>query len=262
MDIKLFGKKAIVCGASKGIGYAIAKQFAELGADVLITSRNEENLKKSFEALTNSGSQKHGYIAADFSDPKNAFAKLQEYIQDNSPIHILVNNSGGPAPGQVIEADPEDFLKGFNSHLIMSQMLTKAVVSGMKSENYGRIINVISISVKQPVENLGVSNTIRGAMNSWSKTLSRELGQYGITVNNLLPGHTSTERLASLNKANAEKKGITSEEFASNIMKNIPVGRFAKPEELGYAAAFLASEYAGFINGINLPVDGGFIRGF
>jgi len=204
MDINLFGKNALVCGASKGIGFAIASQFAEMGANVTLLSRSEDNLKLAISKLPSVNNNKHDYIFGDFISPSIIIEQLKKLIDEGKNYHILVNNSGGPMPGKAIDANPNEFNDAFQRHLIMSQILTSLLVEGMKKENYGRIINIISISVKQPVENLGVSNTIRGAMNSWSKTLSRELGEYGITVNNILPGHTNTERLESLIQNNAK----------------------------------------------------------
>lgn len=262
MNIRLDNKNAVVCGSSKGIGFAIARQYAEMGANVTMLSRSEENLKKAISELSQNGKQNHTYIANDFIKPQPVIDVFNENIKNGTDYHILVNNSGGPAPGLVSEAEPKEFLEAFQRHVIMSQLLAKTLLPGMKKNEYGRIINVISISVKQPVENLGVSNTIRGAMNSWSKTLSREVAQYGITVNNILPGHTKTERLESLFINNAKKQGISPEEFADKVRSQIPAKRFAKPEELAYLAGFLASDRASFVNGVSIPVDGGYVKGF
>ncbi len=261
MDLRLDGKNALVCGSSKGLGKAIAMQFAEMGANVTLVSRNEELLQKAVVELDKNGNQSHDYIAVDFSEPENVLAKVKEKMSGGKIYHVLVNNSGGPAPGPVFDAKPEDFLKAVKMHLITSQLLVKELVPGMKETGCGRILNVISISVKQPIDNLGVSNTTRGAMASWSKTLSRELAPYGITVNNLLPGQTKTERLDNLIANNAKEKGITVEEMQQQMLRLIPMGRFGKPEELGYAAGFLASDKAAFITGLSLHVDGGFVRG-
>jgi 3-oxoacyl-[acyl-carrier protein] reductase len=168
-----------------------------------------------------------------------------------------VNKTGGPPAGQAIDANPEDFLKAFSNHLICNQIMTQAVVSGMKKEKYGRIINIISTSVKVPLRGLGVSNTIRGAVANWSKTLSLELGPFGITVNNVLPGATMTARLESIINTNAQKKGISIEEAKQEMIKEIPSGRISEPHEVAAAVAFLASPAAAYINGINIPVDGG-----
>lgn len=261
MKLSLEGKNALVCGGSKGIGGAIGRVFASAGANVTLLSRNFENLKNAFEKLDANRGQKHDFVAVNLDDPEHAKSKIEGKIKSGKIWHILVNNSGGPAPGMIVDEDAEKFLSAFKRHLIASQLITKALLPGMISEKFGRIINVISISVKQPIAGLGVSNTIRGAMNSWSKTLASEVGPFGITVNNILPGQTRTERLESLIADTAKKRGVSIEQVESEMIEKIPVGRFADPTETAYAAAFLASEQAAFINGVNLPVDGGFYRG-
>ncbi len=260
MNLSLNGKRALVCGASQGIGRAIAMRFAEMGASVTIIARSAEKLKNTLVELHQETGQVHSFITADFSNQETAFPKIKNIIDEGKEFDILVNNTGGPPPGQLQNASVDDMLLAFNMHVIMSQLLMQAVIPAMKKNGFGRLINVISIGVKQPVENLGVSNTIRGAMASWAKTLSRELAPYGITVNNLLPGQTKTSRLDNLIKNNAEKAGISFEEAAENMVSKIPAGRLGKPEELAAAAGFLASDKSGFINGINLPVDGGFLQ--
>jgi 3-oxoacyl-[acyl-carrier protein] reductase len=262
MKISLQNKNAMVCGASKGIGFAIAKKFSDMGANVTLLSRSEENLKKALSDLSNNGSQNHNIIAGDFIDPLPIIEKIKAKINNGYSWQILVNNSGGPSPGLIIEAKADDFMEAFQRHIILSQHLMKLLLNGMKDENYGRILNIISVSVKQPIENLGVSNTIRGAMNSWAKTLSREVAAYGITVNNILPGHTRTERLDSLFESNAQKMNISKDEYAATIKSQIPAGRFAEPEELADLAGFLCSDKASFINGVSIQVDGGFVRSF
>jgi len=257
MKIDLANKNAVVCGSSQGIGKAIAMQFAKLGASVTLIARDEGSLKKVLSELDSSHGQTHQFIVVDFSMPHVLETKIAEYVSEYSPVHILVNNSGGPKPGEIYKAEPEDFEEGFRKHVICSQILVQALAEGMKKENYGRIINIISTSVKQPIERLGVSNTIRAAMASWAKTLSRELAPFGITVNNILPGATDTERLSALIQARSKDYGISIEQARGEWLNQIPAGRFAKPEELAFAAAFLASPYASYINGINLPVDGG-----
>jgi 3-oxoacyl-[acyl-carrier protein] reductase len=260
MEITLKGRNALVCGASKGIGRAIATQFAEMGAHVTILARNEKELEKAHSGMDTSGGQTHDYIAADLSHPDMAAADVRRKIDDGRIYHILVNNSGGPAPGRAIDGKISEYEAGMRAHLFASQLLARELVPGMKAEAYGRIINIISIGARQPVDNLGVSNTVRGAMRSWSKTISAELGPYGITVNNILPGHTDTERLRSLNNNNAEKEGISVNQFQARLQSKIPAGRFAKPEEPAYLAGFLASDFAAFINGVSIPVDGGFLK--
>ncbi|MDQ3022109.1 MAG: SDR family oxidoreductase [Bacteroidota bacterium] len=257
MKIDLTNKRAIVCGSSQGIGKAIAIELASSGASVILIARNEESLRKVLREMPASKNQNHNFIVADFSKPDELKKKLNNFISENPPVHILVNNTGGPKAGEAISTDISEFINAFSNHLICSHIMVQGVVEGMKKEKYGRIINIISTSVKQPLKGLGVSNTIRGAVASWAKTLASELAQYGITVNNVLPGATKTERLFSLFKNRAASTGKNEEEISMEWLKEIPANRFAEPEELAYAVTFLASEYAGYINGINVPVDGG-----
>jgi 3-oxoacyl-[acyl-carrier protein] reductase len=203
------------------------------------------------------GSNKHQYIAADFSDPDSLKDKLDMYVSNNPPVHILVNNTGGPPGGPIINAVQDDFKRAFNMHLVCNQILVQSIVEGMKEEKYGRIINIISTSVKQPIPGLGVSNTTRGAVASWAKTMAGELGPFGITVNNVLPGSTDTGRLRSIFTRRAEINNTTPEIEAEKNRATIPLKRFANPRETAYATAFLSSPAAAYITGINLPVDGG-----
>jgi len=255
MNLNLNNKKALVCGSTQGIGKATAMALAMEGAHVTLVARNEEKLKQVITEMPSA--ENHNYIVADFSNPDALKANVISYINENHGFHILVNNTGGPKGGPVFSADLDEFESAFTQHLKCNHVLAQAVVPFMKTEGFGRIISIISTSVKQPLDGLGVSNTIRGAVASWSKTLANELGQFGITVNNVLPGATGTERLAEIIKNKSSKTGITVED-ASNAMKNaVPAKRFAKPEEIANAVTFLASEAASYINGINLPVDGG-----
>ncbi|HUH29538.1 SDR family oxidoreductase [Gelidibacter sp.] len=255
MDLKLDNKYAIVCGSTAGIGKATAISLATEGATVTLVARNEEKLKQVIAELPHS--KNHSYIVADFSNPEELGHKVSEFIKKQHGFHILVNNTGGPAAGPVFSAKLEEFDKAFTQHLKCNHVLAQTVVPFMKEEGYGRIINIISTSVKQPLDGLGVSNTIRGAVGNWSKTLANELGQFGITVNNVLPGATATDRLKEIIKDKSVKTGHSEEESANAMKSSVPAKRFAKPEELAYAVTFLASECASYINGINLPVDGG-----
>ena len=256
MNLDSKNKNAIVFGGTAGIGRASAMQLAAMGASITIVARNEEKLKATIALLPKQGNQTHAYLLADFTSP----AQLKEQVTaaaSKKNYHILLNNTGGPKDGPIFSADTSEFINAFSMHLECNQILVQALVSGMKEDAYGRIINVISTSVKQPIDRLGVSNTVRGAVASWSKTLANELGQYGITVNNVLPGFTVTDRLASI-ISNAAKHFDGSEEKAIEFMKSsVPAKRFAQPEEVANAIAFLATDAAGYINGINLPVDGG-----
>jgi len=253
MNLNLKNKNVLVCGSTQGIGKATAIALAEEGANVTLLARNEEKLKSVLAELPNNG-QCHGYLVADFSKPEELKEKLKVL---NPSFHILVNNTGGPAGGPVFNAELDEFEKAFTMHLKCNHVLVQALVPFMKEAGYGRIINIISTSVKQPLDGLGVSNTIRGAVANWSKTLANELGQFGITVNNVLPGATETERLNEILKNKSSKTGQSIEEVAQGMRNASPAKRFAKPEETAAAITFLASEKAGYINGINLPVDGG-----
>jgi len=258
MDMNLYGKNALVCGSSKGIGKASAIQLASLGANVTLVSRSAEMMSdviKSMDMDIPNG-QDHDYLVADFTDQKELIKRVRG-LSLSKPYHILVNNTGGPAGGNIIDAKPEDFLQAINNHLICNQLLTQLLVPGMKKEGFGRIINIISISVKIPIPGLGVSNTTRGAVASWAKTMSHELAQFGITVNNVLPGFTATERLKELYGPKAEAAGLSYDDYMANLAETIPAKRIGDPLEVGAAVAFLASPSAAYINGINVPVDGG-----
>ncbi len=256
MNLDLTNKNALVCGSTAGIGKASAIELASMGATVTLVARNEEKLKETLIELPFEQGQKHNYFVADFSKTEEVKKKIDIAINDKV-FHILVNNTGGPKGGPIFEAGTEEFSKAFEQHLVNNHILVQAVVPGMKKADYGRIINIISTSVKQPIDGLGVSNTIRGAVASWAKTMANELGPHGITVNNVLPGFTATDRLDDIIDK-AAKRLNKSEAEASDWMKNlVPARRFAQPGEIANAVAFLASEAASYINGINLPVDGG-----
>lgn len=249
-------RTAFVAGGSKGIGLATAQVLAKLGYTIILAARTEEALKDAIVSLDTSEDQEHMYIMVDFSKPE----RLEEIMQAttaNTDIHVLINNTGGPAGGLIQSATSEAFIKAFNMHLICNQILAKACLPGMKRAGFGRIINIISTSVKQPLDGLGVSNTIRGSVANWAKTWANEVGQYGITVNNVLPGATETGRLIEIIEAKAQKMNLSTDEVREKMQSIIPAKRFGKPEEIADAVAFLASEKASYINGINLPVDGG-----
>lgn len=259
MLLNLTGKVALVAGSTQGIGLAIAHLFAQSGATVILLARNEDKLKDIVIQLPAPKKQKHSYLVADFSSPKT----LQDALSNAQKAgtfegaHILINNTGGPPPNKAHEASLQSFRDAFEQHLICNQILVQATFPFMKTEEFGRIINVISTSVKQPIENLGVSNTIRAAVANWAKTLSLEVAQYGITVNNVLPGTTSTSRLDAIIQNKAKSNNISEEQAANQMKQSIPACRFAEAEEIANAILFLASDKASYINGINLPVDGG-----
>lgn len=257
MNVDLTGKKALVCGSSQGIGKACAIELASLGAEVTLFSRNQEALESVKKELRVTEGQLHKVLVADFSQPEQVKETIEQAVQEHGGFDILINNTGGPAPGPAHTSDTEAFLNAFNLHLVSNHHLVQALLPHMKETGYGRIINVISTSVKQPIPGLGVSNTIRGAVASWAKTLANELGPFGITVNNVLPGATATARLDAIIEGKAKKQHISIEQATENEKAQIPMRRFAAPEEFAAAAAFLASPAAGYITGINLPVDGG-----
>ncbi len=252
----LSGRRAVVCGSSQGIGQECAIALARAGAEVTLFARNPDTLEAVCSDLARDEGQNHSWVAADFARPEPAVVELSKKLSDR-PVHILLNNSGGPPGGPILAAKPSDFLSALAPHLEMSHRLANLLVPGMKEEGYGRIINVISTSVKQPIPGLGVSNTVRGAMANWAKTLAGEVGPFGITVNNVLPGATKTTRLSSLIKSKAEKSGQTEEEVVASMKGVIPLRRFGEASEIASAVAFLAGPTAGYITGINLPVDGG-----
>lgn len=257
MDIRLDGKHALVGGGTQGIGNAIAKEMARLGAQVTLLARDGDKLKQAVAALDTSKGQRHGYLVADMADTSALNAALSAHFAAHKPVDILVNNTGGPPPGLAHEAAIEAYEQAFRLHLLAFQTMVLAVAPGMKECRSGRIINVISTSVKVPLSNLGVSNTIRGAVAQWSKTLANELGPFNITVNNVLPGATGTGRLKAIITNKAKKNGCSEEEAARSMMDEIPLRRFAEPEEVAHAVCFLAGPSGAYINGINLPVDGG-----
>lgn len=256
MDLDLSGKRAIVCGSTEGIGRASARELALLGANVVLIARNEEKLRAVSKSLPVTGGQQHDFLVVDFNEPERLQARLDEFCSRHVG-HILVNNTGGPPPGPVLGARTTDFVSAFSAHLLCNHILVQALTPGMKESGYGRIINIISTSVKVPIKGLGVSNTIRGAVANWSKTLASELAPFGITVNNVLPGASMTKRLQHIIATNASKTGKTEEEIVKEMEKEIPAGRISDPSEVAAAVAFLATPAAGYITGINIPVDGG-----
>lgn len=253
----LAGKRAIACGSTQGIGRACALQFARLGAEVTLIARDESALTRVSRELDTSAGQTHRFICADFSDPPGLRDKVARHLQETGPVQVLLNNTGGPPHGPIIEAKPEDFQQAFSRHVVCNQMLVQTVLPGMKQASYGRIINIISTSVKEPIPGLGISNTTRWAVAAWAKTTAGELARYGITVNNLLPGYTATGRLDELIRAKAKAGGQSEDAVRQDMIGRIPMGRLASPDEIAAAAGFLASPAASYVTGINLTVDGG-----
>lgn len=257
MNLGLINKNALVCGSTQGIGKATAIALAEEGANITLLARNEEQLKAVLSELANNGKQQHSYIVADFTKPEEVQKIVADFIENNNGFHIVINNTGGPKSGLIHQATPEEFTNAFQMHVIVNQLLVQTVLPFMKKESFGRIINVISTSVKEPIPGLGVSNTIRNAVANWAKTLAEELAIFGITVNNVLPGFTDTARLDQIIQIKATKANTSIEEMTQIIKSYVPAKRFAKPEETASAITFLASKQASYITGINLPVDGG-----
>ena len=253
MELGLQNKNALVCGSTQGIGKATAISLAKEGVNITLIARNEIVLQEVLKELPQNGQQKHRYLVADFSKPD----QVKNIVSTNNSFHILINNTGGPKSGAIINASVEEFSAAFQMHVLVNQILVQAVVPFMKKQCFGRIINIISTSVKEPIPGLGVSNTIRNAVANWSKTMAGELAEFGITMNNVLPGFTDTARLDQIIKIKAAGAN-TSEEKMAQIMKDyVPAKRFAKPEETANAVTFLASDSASYITGVNLPVDGG-----
>ncbi len=257
MNIDLRGKTAVIGGSTQGIGLAIAQELAAMGATCILLARNEMMMRQIVQRQLNTGGhQNHSYKVADFAQPEQVRKAIQSIV-DVTPVHILINNTGGPPPGPITEATEEALLAAFSQHIICNQILVKAVVPGMKQAGYGRIINIVSTSVRIPVDNLGVSNTMRGATASWAKTLSNELAPFGITVNNILPGYTKTQRLDSLIQNKAGKRNVDIAVIEQEMLSEIPARRFGDASELAAVAAFLASPAAAYVNGTSIPVDGG-----
>lgn len=253
----LDGRRALVCGGSQGIGRAIAEKFAESGAEVVLVARDGIQLEAVTHRLECSGGRRHRFIAADFAEPEVLKQILAERLPEIGPVQILINNTGGPLGGPIRNAGTDEFRDAFAKHLLCNHILVQAVLEGMKRDGFGRIINIISTSVRAPIPGLGVSNTVRGAVAGWSKTLAGELGRFGITVNNILPGYTETARLRSIIDRKAEERNQSVAEVTRELKASIPLGRFASPDEIADAAEFLASNRASYITGVNLPVDGG-----
>ncbi len=259
MDISLKWKNALVCGSTQGIGRSIAFELASLGANVTLMARNQEVMQELVTELATTEHQFHDYIVADFSNSDEVKRAINKHkgARPESPVHILVNNTGGPAPGPIELAETGAFTQAFNNHLVCNHILMQALVEGMKEAKYGRIINIISTSVKVPLDNLGVSNTIRGAVASWGKTLSNELGRFGVTVNNVLPGYTETPRLLQIIEEYAKDADMNVPSMVAKMESSVPLRRFAKTEEIAAVVAFLASPAASYVNGASITVDGG-----
>lgn len=256
MDLDLSGKHALVCGASEGIGRAAAHELALLGASVTVLARRADVLAEVVASLPRSNAQRHGLLVADMAQT-DALDHAVRALVETTPVHILVNNTGGPPGGPAAAAAAADYLDAFNKHLIASQTLLQAVLPGLRAARWGRIVNVVSTSVREPIAGLGVSNTVRGAVAGWAKTLSRELAADGITVNNVLPGFTETGRIEQIVRNRVDADASSADEVRAAMRASVPAGRFATPTETGGVIAFLCSPAAAYINGVSLAVDGG-----
>ncbi len=253
----LKGKRALACGASHGIGQACAMELARQGASVTVVARDEAALSTAKDGLCTEAGQPHAWLAADFSDPASLQDKVMAQIAESGPFHVLINNTGGPPSGPLLEATPEQLADGFSKHVQCFQLLVQALVPGMKEADYGRILNIISTSVILPIQGLGVSNTTRGAVANWGRTMAAELAPFGITVNNILPGYTDTVRLQSLFDKKAARSGMTPDAVKKEVIAAIPMKRLASPAEIAAVVGFLASPAASYTTGLNLPIDGG-----
>ncbi len=255
--LPLFGRHAFVCGATQGIGKATAIAMAAAGATVTVCGRNDQGLMRTLEELPKPAGQRHWSVEVDFSSAKDVDFAARTHLSSAGPVHVLVNNTGGPAAGAAIEAKPEDFTKAFEMHLLANHALVQVFAPGMREAGYGRVINIASTSVVTPIRGLGVSNTIRAAVANWGRSLAVELAPFGITVNTILPGFTRTARLASLFEGRAHRAGTSAQEVEADALRTVPMGRLGAPEEIAAVAVFLASPAASYLTGVNLPVDGG-----
>jgi 3-oxoacyl-[acyl-carrier protein] reductase len=255
--ISLLNKNALIGGSTQGIGLAAAIQFSKLGASCTLMARNPTALDSAISKLDVNQGQQHSYLVADFEHTEQVLQAITQLQVQNKQIDIWVNNTGGPAPGLLHNANVTQLQEAFNMHVINSQQILQAILPWMKKNKWGRIVNVISSSVRIPVNNLGVSNTIRGAMASWAKTISNELAPFGITVNNVLPGYIFTGRIESLIDATSNRLKLSTEQVTKNMLAEIPMGRFGQPEEMAQVIAFLASNAASYITGESIRVDGG-----
>jgi len=255
---ELSGKRALVCGASRGIGRATALALAARGASVALLARDAEGLGRVAEAIAARGGSAE-VVPADLDDRDGLAATLSTRLAAGGPVHIWVNNTGGPPSGPLLNAPEAAFQAAFGRHVLAPQRILSALLPGMRAAGYGRIVNILSTSVREPIDNLGVSNLVRAAVAAWAKTLSRELPP-GVTINNILPGYTDTERLGELATAAAARGNRTADAVRADWQAQVPEGRLGHPDELAAVVAFLCSPAASYVRGVSLPVDGGRLR--
>ncbi len=253
---ELTGKRALVCGSTQGIGRACAEELARRGATVTLAARNEASLRQVCGQLSTNSGQSHDFVCADFADSSAVKEAVARHLDSVGAVHILVNNTGGPPSGPILEADAAAFLSAVSQHVVCNHLLVQLTLPGMKESKYGRIINIVSTSVMQPIKGLGVSNTTRAAVANWAKTVATEVAPFGITVNCVLPGFTDTARLEHLFEAKAKRQGTTAQKVREEAIGSIPMGRLASPVEIAAIVGFLASPAASYVSGVNLPVDG------
>lgn len=259
MKISLEGKKALVGGSSGGIGKAIAQQLASSGASVTLMARNEDKLRAVLASLSTSEGQSHQYLVVDFSDYEGYKKSISKYFESNS-VDILVNNTQGPSAGNALEKNVEDYQDAFNLLFKTVVFTTELALPHMMNNQWGRVINVASISVKEPLSYLALSNSIRASLVTWAKSLATDVGDKQITVNSILTGYFDTERIAQLNAKKAEQLGISEDEVLADMKSKVPLKRIGDPKEYGYLTAFLASDNAAFITGTQIPIDGGLLK--
>lgn len=259
MNINLANKKTLVGGSTRGLGKAIALQMAACGATVTLMARNEEKLKETIILLPTPLNQIHNYLVTDFANFEGFKSDINKYFENNS-IDILVNNTNGPSAGTVFEKSDLDYFAAFQLLFQTTCYVTTQALVSMRKQHFGRIINVCSITVKEPLPHLVLSNTMRSAVVSWAKTLSTEVAVNNITVNNILTGYFDTERLNEIIHHQANINNISTESQKKNMEANIPFKRLGKPEEYGHLVAFLASDYASYITGTSIPIDGGLLK--
>lgn len=259
VTIDLSPHRVLVCGASAGIGRACAMALARAGAEITVLARSADKLDALLPELEGVGARGAHAIAVTMDDRVTLRAKVDKHLREHGPFHVLVHNTGGPKAGPLLEKSEDELLATFERHQLTAHMLVRLLLPGMKEAGYGRFINILSTSVREPIDGLGLSNTIRAGMVGWAKTIANELPP-NVTINNVLPGYTDTERLEELKKALAERSDRTEAEIETEWVSGIPEGRLGRPEEIASVVLFLASPLASYMRGSSLAVEGGRLR--